>query len=80
MRGYAPLTWDAPAGETSEQRIMRADVLGVLGVEGDDPEVIAGARRVAQQYMNDPRRSTPSSPTARCRSPRSTATRRSSIR
>ena len=29
-------------------------VLGVLGVEGEDPEVIAGARRVAQQYMNDP--------------------------
>jgi aminopeptidase N/puromycin-sensitive aminopeptidase len=54
MRGYAPLTWEAPAGETSEQRIMRADVLGVLGVEGEDPEVIAGARRVAQQYMNDP--------------------------
>jgi aminopeptidase N len=54
MRGYAPLTWEAPAGETAEQRIMRADVLGVIGVEGEDPEVIAGARRVAQQYMNDP--------------------------
>jgi aminopeptidase N/puromycin-sensitive aminopeptidase len=54
MRGYAPLTWDAPAGETAEQRIMRADVLGVLGVEGEDPEVIAGARRIAQQYMSDP--------------------------
>ncbi|HEV7569894.1 MAG TPA: M1 family metallopeptidase [Thermoanaerobaculia bacterium] len=54
MRGYAPLTWDAPAGETAEQRIMRATALGVLGVEGEDPEVIAGAKRVAQQYMNDP--------------------------
>ncbi len=54
MRGYAPLTWEAPAGETSQQRIMRATVLGILGVEGEDPEVIAGARRVAQQYMNDP--------------------------
>jgi aminopeptidase N/puromycin-sensitive aminopeptidase len=54
MRGYAPLTWEAPAGETAEQRIMRADVLGTLGFEGEDPEVIAGARRVAQQYMNDP--------------------------
>jgi aminopeptidase N/puromycin-sensitive aminopeptidase len=54
MRGYAPITWDAPAGETAEQRIMRATVLGILGVEGRDPEVIAGARRVAQQYMNDP--------------------------
>jgi aminopeptidase N len=54
MRGYAPLTWDAPAGETAEQRIMRADVLGVLGVVGQDPEVIAGARRVAEQYMTNP--------------------------
>jgi aminopeptidase N len=54
MRGFAPITWDAPAGETAEQRIMRATVLGALGVEGEDPEVIAGARRVAQQYMNDP--------------------------
>jgi aminopeptidase N len=54
MRGYAPLTWEAPAGETAEQRIMRADVLGTLGFEGEDPEVIAGARRIAQQYMNDP--------------------------
>jgi aminopeptidase N/puromycin-sensitive aminopeptidase len=54
MRGYAPLTWDAPSGETAEQRIMRATVLGVLGVEGADPEVVAGAKRVAQQYINDP--------------------------
>ena len=54
MRGYAPLTWEGPDGETAEQRIMRATVLGVLGVEGEDPEVIAGARRVAQQYMNAP--------------------------
>jgi len=54
MRGYAPLTWEAPAGETAEQRIMRATVLGVLGVEGQDPEVVAGARRVAEQYMANP--------------------------
>ncbi|MEA2165634.1 MAG: puromycin-sensitive aminopeptidase [Thermoanaerobaculia bacterium] len=54
LRGYAPITWEAPAGETAEQRIMRATVLGALGFEGGDPEVIAGAQRVAQQYMNDP--------------------------
>jgi aminopeptidase N len=54
MRGYAPLTWEAPEGETAEQRIMRANVLGVLGIAGHDPEVVAGARRVAQQYMADP--------------------------
>jgi aminopeptidase N len=54
MRGYAPLTWDPPAGETAEQRIIRADILGILGEAGQDPEVVAGARRVAQQYMTDP--------------------------
>jgi aminopeptidase N len=54
MRGFAPLTWDAPDGETAEQRIMRATVLGILGVEGRDPEVVAGARRVAEQYMTNP--------------------------
>src|SRR5216684_2880820 len=54
MRGYAPLTWEGLEGETAEQRIVRAYVLGVLGVVGQDPEVIAGARRVAEQYMNDP--------------------------
>jgi aminopeptidase N len=54
MRGYAPLTWEGPAGETAEQRIMRAEVLGVLGIVGQDPEVIAGARRVAEQYMTNP--------------------------
>ncbi|HSY49476.1 MAG TPA: M1 family metallopeptidase [Thermoanaerobaculia bacterium] len=54
MHGYAPLTWEGPEGETAEQRIMRANVLGVLGLAGQDPEVVAGARRVAQQYMNDP--------------------------
>jgi aminopeptidase N/puromycin-sensitive aminopeptidase len=54
MRGYAPLTWEAPAGETAEQRSIRATVLGVLGTDGQDPEVVAGARRVAEQYMTDP--------------------------
>ncbi|HEX9458448.1 MAG TPA: M1 family metallopeptidase, partial [Thermoanaerobaculia bacterium] len=54
MRGYAPLTWEGLEGETAEQRIVRAYVLGVLGVVGQDPEVIAGARRVAEQYMTDP--------------------------
>ncbi|MGH9419176.1 MAG: M1 family metallopeptidase, partial [Thermoanaerobaculia bacterium] len=54
MRGYAPLTWEAPAGETAEQRIMRADALDTLGIVGEDPEVIAGARRVVQQYMENP--------------------------
>ncbi|HYM61331.1 MAG TPA: M1 family aminopeptidase [Thermoanaerobaculia bacterium] len=54
LRGYAPVTWDRPAGETSEQRISRASVLWTLGYAAGDPEVIAGARRVAAQYMKEP--------------------------
>ncbi|HSP15228.1 MAG TPA: M1 family metallopeptidase [Thermoanaerobaculia bacterium] len=53
LRGDAPFTWEAPAGETSEQRISRAAVLWTLGYAGD-AQIIAGARRVAAQYMKDP--------------------------
>ena len=53
LRGHAPFSWEAPAGETSEQRIARAAVLWTLGYAGD-PETIAGARRTAEQYMKDP--------------------------
>jgi len=54
LKGYAPLTWDAPPNETAEQRIARADVLWTLGEAARDPEVIAGAKRIAAQYMKDP--------------------------
>jgi aminopeptidase N len=54
MRGFAPATWDAPAAETSEQRIARATVLWILGYVAADRDVIAGARTVADRYMHDP--------------------------
>ena len=54
LRGYTPRTWDAPAGETPEQRIARAEVLWTLGEAANDPEVIAGAKKIAAQYLNDP--------------------------
>src|SRR6185503_19404518 len=46
--------WDAHAGETTEQRATRADVLYAAGYLGRDPEVIAGARAVAEKYLSDP--------------------------
>jgi aminopeptidase N/puromycin-sensitive aminopeptidase len=46
-------TWETLPGETSEQRIARAYTLWTFGYIGD-AEVIAGARRVAEQYMKDP--------------------------
>lgn len=54
VRGFAPATWDAPAGETAEQRIIRANVLGTLAYIGNDPDAVAGAKRIAEQYMKDP--------------------------
>ena len=48
-----PVSWDAPAAETSEQRISRAYALWALGNVGDE-QVVVGARRVAAQYMKDP--------------------------
>jgi aminopeptidase N len=54
LRGYAPATWETPAGETSEQRIARAAVLWALGYSAADPQVIAGAKTTAEAYMKDP--------------------------
>jgi aminopeptidase N len=54
LRGYAPLTWETPAGENAEQRIARAEVLWTLGEVAQDPMVIAGAKKLAAQYMKDP--------------------------
>ncbi|HSP34040.1 MAG TPA: ERAP1-like C-terminal domain-containing protein, partial [Thermoanaerobaculia bacterium] len=53
LRGYAPFTFETPAGETSEQRIARSYVLWALGYTGD-PQTIAAARQTAEQYMKDP--------------------------
>jgi hypothetical protein len=54
IRGYAPLTWETPAGEDAEQRSTRANVLWTAGYIGRDPNVIAGAMRVAERYLSDP--------------------------
>jgi puromycin-sensitive aminopeptidase len=46
---------DAPvAGEPEERRAMRADVLDVLARFGRDPQAIAKARAIAEQYMKAP--------------------------
>ncbi|MCU1347448.1 MAG: Peptidase rane alanine aminopeptidase [Acidobacteria bacterium] len=53
MYRLAPATWEAPAKESSEQRIARASALWTLGVVAHDEQVIAGAQRVAGQYIKD---------------------------
>jgi aminopeptidase N/puromycin-sensitive aminopeptidase len=54
LSGYAPATWETPAGESDEARLIRASVLGDLGVVGADPKIISGARQVADRYLSDP--------------------------
>ena len=54
IRGYAPLQWDTPKGETAEQRSTRGYALWVAGYMARDPKVIAGARKMADQYLKDP--------------------------
>ena len=54
MQGFAPFTWQAPAGENAEQLSMRANVLWTVGYIGQDPNVIAGAKTVAGQYLSNP--------------------------
>ena len=54
LTGYAPPTWEAPAGESEEARLTRASILTDLGLLGADPKVIAGARQITDRYLNEP--------------------------
>jgi len=47
--------WTAKAGESDEQREIRAEVLAMLGNAAEDPEVIAGAREIASRFLDDPK-------------------------
>jgi aminopeptidase N/puromycin-sensitive aminopeptidase len=54
LQGYAPATWEKPSGEKEEARLARATILGALGLIAADPNVIAGARQIADRYLADP--------------------------
>jgi aminopeptidase N len=59
MRGYlTPMLkdvgWEPKAGETDEQRTLRARLFNALGYEGRDPEVLAQARKLADKALDDP--------------------------
>ena len=46
--------WEAKAGESDEQKILRSRVLGALGYDARDPEALAEARKIADQALADP--------------------------
>jgi aminopeptidase N/puromycin-sensitive aminopeptidase len=53
---FAPLAkevgWKANSEDNDEQKALRASLLGILGSAGD-PEAVAAAQRLAQDYLKD---------------------------
>ncbi len=48
------LGWKPAANESDERRSLRAGVIGLLGYTGRDPEVLAEARCLAGEYLQNP--------------------------
>jgi aminopeptidase N len=46
--------WTPAPGENDDRRSLRADLIHVLGYEGEDPETIRQSTSLAQQYLKDP--------------------------
>ena len=42
------------AGEAPDKSLLRAALFGLLGNIGGDPQIIADARQVSEQYLRDP--------------------------
>jgi aminopeptidase N len=55
---FAPLAketgWVSGAGDSDELKSLRASLLEIMGAAGD-PDAIAAAKKITQDYMNDPR-------------------------
>jgi aminopeptidase N len=46
--------WEPKAGESDEQRTLRARLFNALGYDARDPEVLAQARKIADKALDDP--------------------------
>jgi aminopeptidase N len=46
--------WEPKAGESDEQRTLRARLFGSLGYDARDPMVLAEARKIADKTLDDP--------------------------
>src|SRR5437868_9495091 len=47
------LGWKAASGESADRRAVRGDIMATLAYSGNDPEVIAQAKQLAQEIVND---------------------------
>jgi aminopeptidase N len=50
----ADVGWEAKPGESSDREGLRAELMATLGYTARDPEVIALARKLANQALDDP--------------------------
>jgi aminopeptidase N len=50
----ARVGWTPAVGEDADVRLLRADVVELLGMVGEDPEVISESTKRARQYLDDP--------------------------
>jgi len=48
------LSWQPNAGESDETQTLRSQVMHALGYAGRDPEVLAEARKLTEQSLEDP--------------------------
>jgi aminopeptidase N len=48
------LGWEPKAGESDEQRTLRARVFGALGYDAHDPQALSEARKIAEKALDDP--------------------------
>ena len=46
--------WESRPGESDEQRMLRARLFNSLGYDARDPEVLAQARKIADQVLDNP--------------------------
>jgi len=46
--------WTPAANEKEDTRLLRADLIHILGLDGEDPEVVRHSTVLAQQYLRDP--------------------------
>jgi aminopeptidase N len=59
LRGYLnpilkDVGWESKPGETDEQRTLRARLYAALGYDGRDPQVLAAARKIADEALSNP--------------------------
>ncbi|MBZ5525020.1 MAG: M1 family metallopeptidase [Acidobacteriia bacterium] len=46
--------WTPASGDTDDTRLLRAELVRIMGTIGEDPETISASMKMARQYLKDP--------------------------